>query len=244
MNKIVLITGGSRGIGAEIARGFARLGDDVAITYNESVSLAEKVVFELKNLGINAFAFKCDVSKKSDVIAVFKMVKSSLGEVDILVNNAGIAHEGLFTDLSESEWDRLFEVNVKGIFNATQAVLPDMIRKKSGKIINISSMWGQVGASCEVAYSATKAAVIGLTKALAKEVAPSNINVNCVCPGVIKTDMLGSFSSDDILALEEQTPLGRIGLPIDIAEMVVFLASKKASFITGQVFGVNGGFVV
>lgn len=244
MNKFVLITGGSRGIGAEIARSFSKLQFDVAITYNENFESAKDVVSKLIENGVNAFAFKCDVSKRTDVDKLIADVNSKLGGIHILVNNAGISHEGLFTDLSENDWDNLFNVNVKGVFNCTQAVLPFMIREKYGKIINISSMWGQVGASCEVAYSATKSAVIGLTKALAKEVALSNINVNCICPGVIRTDMLNSFSEKDILALEEDTPLGRIGLPVDVANMVTFLASEQANFITGQVFGVNGGFVI
>lgn len=241
---VALVTGGSRGIGAEIARSIAKMGCSVALTYNKNAEFAEKVVTDIQALGANARAFCCDVSRRSDVQTLVNNVIGAFGEIDVLVNNAGISHEGLFTDISDNEWDDIFDVNVKGVFNCTQEVLPSMIRNKRGKIINISSMWGQVGASCEVAYSASKAAVIGLTKALAKEVGPSEINVNCICPGVIKTDMLAPFSEDDIRALEEETPLGRIGTPFDVAQLVAFLASEKANFITGQIFGVNGGFVI
>ena len=169
---------------------------------------------------------------------------SAFGRIDILINNAGISHESLLTDTTEKEWDNIFDVNIKGVFLATKAILPEMIKRHSGNIINISSMWGVVGASCEVAYSASKSAVIGFTKSLAKEVGPSNVNVNCICPGVIKTDMLGSFSENDINALKEQTPLGTIGMPIDIANMENYPASDKAKFITGQIFNVNGGFII
>jgi len=244
MEKIVLITGGSRGIGAEIAKAFGEEKYRIVITYKNSFEQAENIVNDINKTKATAKAIKCDVSDRHQVNCLVKEIISEFGEISVLINNAGIAHEGLFTDISENEWDDIFNVNVKGVFNCTQAVLPSMISKKNGKIINISSMWGQVGASCEVAYSATKAAIIGMTKALAKEVGPSNINVNCICPGVIKTDMLNSFSADDITALMDETPLGRIGLPSDIANMALFLASEKANFITGQIFGVNGGFVI
>lgn len=244
MGRVALVTGGSRGIGAEIALQFSALGYDVAIIYNNNSEAAENVVLKMRENIDNAFAFKCDVSNAFDVKALISQINSKLGKINVLVNNAGIALDGLFTDTKEEEWDRVFNVNVKGVFNCTKAVLPDMINDKAGKIINISSMWGQVGASCEVAYSSSKAAVIGMTKALAKEVAPSGINVNCVCPGVIKTDMLGCYTDDDISALKNQTPLGQLGTPVDIANMVSFLASDKAEFITGQIFGVNGGYVI
>ncbi len=241
---VALVTGGSRGIGAEIARSIAQMGCFVALTYNKNAERAEKVVYDIRELGASARAFRCDVSRRSDVQALVSDVSRAFGSIDVLVNNAGISHEGLFTDITEKEWDEIFNVNVKGIFNCTQEIIPSMISNKHGKIINISSMWGQVGASCEVAYSASKAAVIGFTKALAKEVGPSGINVNCICPGVIQTDMLAPFLKDDIRALEEETPLGRIGTPSDVANLVAFLASEKANFITGQIFGVNGGFVI
>ena len=166
------------------------------------------------------------------------------GPVEVLVNNAGIAQQALFTDVSEAEWDRMFAVNVKGMFHCTQGVLGNMISQKRGKIVNISSMWGQIGASCEVSYSAAKAAVIGLTKALAKEMGPSGIQVNCVAPGVIDTEMNAALDASTRAMLAEETPLGVLGTAEDVARAIVFLASPQADFITGQVLGVNGGFVI
>lgn len=244
MNKVVLITGGSRGIGAEIVIEFAKIGYKVAFTYNSSYENAIEVLKKAKSNNQFVNIYKCNVSNKNDVDNLICNVLSSFGHIDVLVNNAGVSHEALFTDTTENDWDRVFNVNVKGVFNCTKAVIPEMIKRHSGNIINISSMWGQVGASCEVAYSASKSAVIGLTKALAKEVGPSGINVNCICPGVINTDMLNSFSNENINELKQQTPLKTIGMPIDIANMTTFLASENSRFITGQVFGVNGGFVI
>lgn len=244
MNKTVLVTGGSRGIGAEIVNTLANLSFDVAFTYNFSYENALLIKKKAEVSGSVVEMYKCDVSRRADVNNLIDNVISDFGKIDLLVNNAGISHEGLFTDITEEEWDNVFNINVKGVFNCSQSVLPYMLRRHEGNIINISSMWGQVGASCEVAYSASKAAVIGLTKALAKEVAPSDINVNCICPGVISTDMMDSYSDEDIECLREQTPLGMIGMPSDIANMVAFLASDKSKFITGQILGVNGGFVI
>lgn len=244
MNKTVLITGGSRGIGAEIVNVLANSSYNVAFTYNSSYENALLIKKEFGGSGSSIEMYKCDVSIRTEVNSLVENVISDFGKIDLLVNNAGISQEGLFTDITENEWDSIFNVNVKGVFNCSQVVLPYMIRRHNGDIINISSMWGQVGASCEVAYSASKAAVIGLTKALAKEVAPSGINVNCICPGVIDTDMMASYTDKDIEDLKEQTPLGIIGMPSDIANMVAFLASENSKFITGQIFGVNGGFVI
>lgn len=244
MNKTVLITGGSRGIGAEIVNILANNSYDVAFTYNSSYENALLIKKEAEVSGSVIEMYKCDVSNRAEVNSLIENVISDFGKIDLLVNNAGISQEGLFTDITENEWDSVFNINVKGVFNCSQAVLPYMIRRHDGNIINISSMWGQVGASCEVAYSASKAAVIGLTKALAKEVAPSGINVNCICPGVIDTDMMASYTDEDIEVLREQTPLGIIGMPSDIANMVAFLASDNSRFITGQVFGINGGFII
>ncbi len=185
---------------------------------------------------------KCDVSVKSEVDAAVKSVIDRTGGIDILVNNAGVGLIKLFTDTTEIEWQRILSVNLTGAFNCTQSVLPDMLRRHEGHIINISSMWGEVGASCEVAYSAAKAGLIGMTKALAKEVGPSGICVNCISPGVIDTDMNACLSSDDLEALADETPLGTIGTPDDIAKCVEFLATSR--FITGQVIGVNGGLVI
>ena len=237
--KTVLITGASRGIGAQTARIFAENGYRVIINYNKSKDAAEVLAKEL-----GASIICADVSQKSDVELMFSQIQNEFGGVDILVNNAGIAQAKLFTDITEEEWDKMFSVNVKGIFNCTKAALPYMIHKKSGKIINISSIWGITGASCEVHYSASKAAVIGLTKALAKELGPSGITVNCVAPGVVETDMCALLSPEDISALKDETPLGCIGTPDDIAKTVLFLASGGGDFLTGQVISPNGGMVI
>ena len=198
--------------------------------------------------GINAaggmaIAVQADVSRPEEVAAMFDTVRGQLGGVDILVNNAAIARQSLFTDVDYSEWRRTFAVNVDGMFLCSQAALPHMLRSHSGSIVNISSMWGQVGASCEAVYSATKAAVIGLTKALAQEVGPSGVRVNCVAPGVIDTEMNSHLSPDDLRELAGNTPLMRLGSPEEVARAVYFLASDEASFITGQVLCPNGGYI-
>jgi 3-oxoacyl-[acyl-carrier protein] reductase len=241
----VFISGGSRGIGAELVIQFAKKGYGVAFSYNSSAREADQMLTALTKTGCTDFtAVKCDVSVKSDVENAIKAAKHALGSIDILINNAGVSSYGLFSDVTENEFDRVFNVNVKGVFNCCQCVIPDMVRNKSGKIINISSMWGEVGASCEAVYSASKAAVIGLTKSLAKELAPSGINVNCISPGIIATDMLSSFSTQELECLKNDTPLGRIGVPSDVAKAALFLASGDSDFITGQVISVNGGFVI
>ena len=244
MNPIVLITGASRGIGAACAVYFAKKGYDVAINYNKNTGLAEAVAKEVQSFGRRALLLQGDVADPAACIAMANRVQKELGTISVLVNNAGIALQALFTDVSYEEANRLFSVNVGGTLNMTQAVLPQMLHKKSGSIINISSVWGICGASCEVHYSASKAAIIGATKALAQELAPSRIRVNCVAPGVIDTDMNNNLSQEDIEALKEQTPLGTIGTPEDIAKTVYFLASKDSSFITGQIISPNGGFLI
>lgn len=228
--KNVLITGGSRGIGAETVRQFAKNGYNVTFTYEKSYKKAEELSKET-----GATAIKCDVADYDEVLKKLKI------KADILINNAGIAQQKLFTDITEQDWDRMFDVNIKGMFNVTKAVLPNMINNKYGRIINVSSMWGITGASCEVHYSASKSAVIGFTRALAKEVGPSGITVNCIAPGVIDTDMNKNF---DVSELKEETPLCRIGKVTDIVPSMLFLASHDASFITGQVLGINGGIVI
>lgn len=240
--KTALITGASGGIGKAAARRLYRDGFRVIIHYRNSREGAQALARELNGSGggNRAETFRADVSDRAEVRAMF----DAAGEVDVLVNNAGISQQKLFTDITPEEWRRMFAVNVDGVFHCCQCALPYMIREKRGKIINISSMWGQTGASCETHYSASKAAVIGLTKALAKELGPSNIQVNCICPGVIRTPMNGSFSKDVIAELEEETPLGRLGEPEEVAAAVGFLASPDADFITGQILGVNGGFVI
>lgn len=229
----VLITGGSRGIGAAAVRAFSAEGFAVSFLYEKNHAAAQAVSAET---GANAVC--CDVADGDAVRAAV----AKLPPVDILINNAGICHYGLISQISEAQWQRLFAVNVHGIYHCVNAVLPAMLQKQSGCILNVASMWGQVGASCEVAYSATKGAVIALTKALAQELGPSHIRVNCVSPGVILTDMCASVGDDTLRALAEQTPLGKNGTPDEIAAALVYLT--RAEFITGQNLPVNGGFVV
>ncbi len=231
--KHVLITGGSRGIGAAAVRAFALAGYRVTFFYEKHHEQAHEVAAET-----GADAILCDVT---DAAAV-KQAIGSIAPVDVLVNNAGVAHYGLISEISEAEWEHLFSVNVGGIYRCVNAVLPAMLRAHSGCILNVASMWGQVGASCEAAYSASKGAVIALTKALAQELGPSGIRVNCVSPGVILTDMTACVGEDALSALAEQTPLGRNGTPEDVAAALLYLA--EADYVTGQILPVNGGFVV
>ncbi len=237
--KTVLINGGSRGIGAEFVRAFAKNGYSVAFTYKNSKAAAEELAFET-----GAVAIYADSAKYDDVVGAVRIAKDKIGEIDILINNAAISYVGLITDMTVDEWNNLFAVNVTSAFMYAKEILPQMINKKSGRIINISSMWGNIGASCEVAYSASKAALIGFTRALAKEVGPSGITVNAVAPGVVNTEMNAHLSAEDMAVLKEETPLMRIGETQDIANAVLFLASDAASFITGEVLNVNGGFVI
>lgn len=242
MKRTVIITGASRGIGRSCAMLFAEEGCNVTVNYlnhgRQALDLCEK----LGAAGCDALPVKADVSSPEGAAKLIGQTLSRFGNIDVLVNNAGIAQQKLFTDITDSDWQRMLAVNVTGVFNCCRAVLPTMIHNKSGRIINVSSVWGIHGASCEVHYSASKAAVIGLTKALAKEVGPSGILVNCVAPGVINTEMNAVLSADDMAALCEETPLGRIGTPEEAARAIVYLAGANASFITGQVLGVGGGF--
>ena len=242
--SVVLITGASRGIGRAAALLFAAQGDCIGVNYNRSREAAESLVCEIRSKGGSALALQADVSDFSACAAMAKALRDKFGFIDTLVNNAGIACDKLFTDTLPADWQRTFDVNVGGAYNCVQAVLPEMIQKKRGTIINVSSIWGITGGSCEVAYSASKAALIGFTKALAKETGPSNIRVNCVAPGVIDTDMNGSLCAEDVRALEACTPLGRIGTPQEAAASIFFLASPGASFLTGQVLSPNGGFLI
>lgn len=244
MRKSVIITGASRGIGRAAALRFSREGWQVVIQYLTGEKQAMELLGEIRSGGADAIAVRADVSNRQDVDRMVKACVENFGGVSVLVNNAGIAQSRLFTDITANDWDRMMNVNVKGVFHSCQAVLPHMIYKKSGKIINVSSMWGQVGAACEVHYSAAKAAVIGLTKSLAKEVAPSGIQVNCVAPGVIKTNMLSEYSDDELRELAMETPLLRLGTPEDVADTIYFLASSQSDFMTGQVLCPNGGFVI
>ncbi|MDD6825633.1 MAG: 3-oxoacyl-ACP reductase FabG [Oscillospiraceae bacterium] len=239
MIKTVLITGASRGIGAAAAKLFAANGYTVIINYLNS---AEKALELAEETG--GYAIKADVS---DIVQTENMINEIIekfGKIDVLVNNAGISVTGVFDMVPPGDVKKLFDINVFGTLNCTRSVLPHMIRRKYGKIINVASMWGETGASCEVHYSASKAAVIGFTKALAKETGPSGINVNCVSPGLIMTDMNSCYSADELDGIIEEIPLGRSGSPFDVAETILFLASEKSSFITGQTIGVNGGMIV
>ncbi len=242
MKKTVLITGAARGIGASCARLFAKNGYRVAINYFKSKMKAEALLKKIKQTGGFSEIFYADISNCDDVKKMREEVENRLGSPDILINNAGISEQKLFTDITLEEWDRMFRVNAKGVFICCKEFLPSMIRKKQGRIINISSIWGILGGSCEVHYSASKAAVIGLSKALAKEVALSNITVNCIAPGVISTDMMKIHSKETIKLLEQEIACGRLGKAEDVANAALFLASEGASYITGQVLNVDGGF--
>lgn len=244
MLKNVLITGASRGIGRAAAIAFAKDGYTVVVNYLKNESKANDICGEINTLGGRALPLCFDVSNKQSIHEAMIRATNSIGQINTLINNAGISLEGLFTKTSENDWSRIFAVNVNGTYNCISELLPHMISAKRGCIINVSSIWGLVGASCEVAYSASKAAVIGLTKALAKEVGPSNVRVNCIAPGVIDTDMNLCYTKNDMDSLIAQTPLGRIGTPEDIAALMLFLASDKASFITGQIISSNGGFII
>lgn len=242
--KNVLITGASRGIGAACAKLFARKGFRVYVNYRKETERAATLCDSLNKEGLCAVPLQADVSDAEQAAEMFAQINAIAGGLDVLVNNAGIAQQKLFTDITEAEWDRMFDVNVKGMYFCLKHALPHMIRQKSGSIVNISSMWGITGASCEVHYSAAKAAVIGLTKALAKEVAPSGIRVNCVAPGAVNTDMNALLTEEDLALLREETPLGTLGTPEEIAKAVYFLASPDSSFTTGQILSPNGGLVI
>ncbi|MEE0929072.1 MAG: SDR family oxidoreductase [Acutalibacteraceae bacterium] len=244
MSKTVLITGASKGIGATMAIRYAEKGYNVVMNYHNSVQSAILLQKSLKESGYSVIAYKANVRNRLEVDLMVKEILYKFGSIDILINNAGIANDSLFTDLSEQEWNDIIGVNLTGVFNCCQAVLPHMINQKSGSILNISSMWGEVGASCEVAYSASKAGVIGLTKALAKEVGPSGITVNCITPGLIDTTMNQNLTIEDVSSIVDATPMGRIGTTNDVASTALFLTSEDAGFITGQIIGVNGGFVI
>lgn len=242
-NKSVLITGASRGIGKATAELFAREGFGVIINYYRSKAAAEGLCKQLESRGAKVLAYKADVSDSNQVENMIAAGEQYFGGIDVLVCNAGISAQRLFTDITPEEWKNMMAVTVDAAFYCCRAALPGMIRRKSGKVIFVSSIWGMVGASCEVHYSTAKAALIGMTKALAKELGPSNIQVNCVAPGVIDTDMNRELDSSVRLELEHEIPLGRIGTPYDIAQSIVFLSSQKADYITGQVLSPNGGFV-
>ncbi len=244
--KVALITGASGGIGRATAKKFAEKGYFVIAHYNSNKKGVDTLIEELKSIGIEGtvFGVQADFSDSQSILNMCEEIKKSFKHVDVLVNNAGVGLYKMITETTDEEWQKLFDVNVKGTFKLTNCILPDMISRKQGKIINLSSIWGQSGASMEVCYSATKSAIIGYTKALAKEVAPSGINVNCVCPGVIETQMNARFSDSELKDLAEQTPLGRLGKVEEVAELIYFLGSERADFITGQVITADGGFIL
>ena len=237
--KRVLVTGGSRGIGKAIVNGFVNSGCQVAFIYEKNDSAADDVVIET-----GAYAIKCDVSDPYLVSSAVESAVEAMGGIDVLVNNAAISQIGLFSDMSDDEWARMIGVNLSGAIYVTREVSKYMIAQQNGRIINIGSMWGKTGASCEVAYSATKAGLRGLTMAMAKEFGPSGITVNCIEPGFIATEMNAAIDEASKQALCDETPLGRMGTPAEVAAAAVFLASDAASFITGQVIGVDGGLAV
>lgn len=235
--KTVLITGAGKGIGAACAEEFAENGWHVILNYNKSGEQAHALASK-----ICARPVRADVSNANEVQNLRRLLTNEGIHIDCIVNNAGISEECLFTDITEEAWDKMFHINVKSAFLVTKAFLPDMLSKKRGSIINISSVWGEVGASMEVHYSASKAALIGMTKALAKELAPSGIRVNCVCPGYVDTDMNRYFDTETVEEITREIPMGRTASPVEIAKSVYFLASDCASYITGQILGVNGGW--
>ena len=239
--RTVLITGGSRGIGAASVRAFAGAGYRVAFSYHSHEAAARALE---EGLGGRARAFRADVADPAQVRRLFEECRSAFGPAEILICSAGIAQQKLFTDLTDQDWQRMLDVDLSGAFYCCRQALPDMIRARWGRILLVSSMWGQTGGSCEVHYSAAKAGLIGLGKALAKEEGPSGVTVNILAPGVVDTDMMAGFSPEDKQALAEETPVGRLGSPEEMARTLLFLAGEESGYITGQVLGQNGGLVI
>ncbi len=243
--SVLYLTGGSRGIGAAIAKAFAYKGWSVAFCYRDSEAQALELEAQLQQRGVGAIAIRADVSASAQAQDFIEKARQALGDPDALVCNAGIAlPQAVMTQISDGDWHRVFAANVDGTFFPIRAALPLFLSNHRGSIVTVSSMWGQTGGSCEVAYSATKGAIIAMTRALAKELGPSNIRVNCVAPGVIATDMNAHLSPEELQALAEETPLGRIGTPHEVARCVRFLCGDGAAFVTGQVLAPNGGLVI
>ena len=242
VNKVVVVTGGSRGIGAQIVKTLANENYKVILNYNNSKEQAEKIQQELLEQGKEIEIIKADVSKKEEAKKLIQFALNKFNKIDVLINNAGISQEGLFTDVTEEEWQKIMNINLNSVFYCTQQALKYMIQEQQGCIINISSIWGETGASCEVAYSATKAAINGMTKALAKEVGPSNIRVNAIAPGIIDTDMNKKLTIEECKQIKEQIPLNKIGKAIDIAKCVKWLVEDE--YTTGQIISINGGWYI
>lgn len=242
--QVAVVTGASRGIGAATAVSLGDAGYTVAVLYKSNQAGAEKTVEKIQKNGGQARAYQLDVTDSTAVTAVTAQITAELGDIFVLVNNAGVSEQKLFTDITDADWSNMLGVHLNGAFYLSRAVLPAMLHEKYGRIINIASMWGETGGSCEVHYSAAKAGLIGLTKALAKELAPSGITVNAVSPGAVETDMMKMLGREVCKSVAEETPVGRLGRPEEIADAVCFLASEKAAYITGQVLSVNGGIVI
>ena len=239
-NKVVLVTGGSRGIGAEIVKLLAKSGHTVILNYNKSEDCAKSVENELKNLGYTVDIFKADVSKKEEAESLIKFVLEKYGRIDVLINNAGISQTKLFTDITDEDWQNMMDNNLNSAFYCTRETVKNMIHNKQGLIINMSSIWGVTGASCEVHYSTAKAGLIGFTKALAKELGPSNIRVNAIAPGIIDTDMCKEYFAEEKEKIKEEIPLERIGTAENIAKCVKWLIEDD--YVTGEVISINGGW--
>ncbi|MBS6610481.1 MAG: 3-oxoacyl-ACP reductase FabG [Peptoniphilus harei] len=242
--KTVLITGASRGIGRAIAKRLAYDGYRIIINYNKSEKEAIELEREIRDMGVDAISIKADVSKSKEVTDMFKKISDKFKGVDILINNAGISSYFLFQDIDEEIWDEIFDVNVKGVYNTIHAALPYMLEKHSGKILNMSSIWGIVGGSMESHYSATKGAINALTKSLAQELGYSGITVNAIAPGAVKTSMTGEIGKENLLTLTSEIPMGRLASAEEIAELVSFMISDKNSYMTGQIISPNGGMIV
>lgn len=242
VNKVVVVTGGSRGIGAQIVKTLANENYKVILNYNNSKEQAEKIQQELLEQGKEIEIIKADVSKKEEAERLIQFAINKFNKIDVLINNAGISQEGLFTDVTEEEWQKIINTNLNSVFYCTQQALKYMIPEQQGCIINISSIWGETGASCEVAYSTTKAAINGMTKALAKEVGPSNIRVNAIAPGIIDTDMNRNLTNEELEQIKEQIPLNKIGKALDIAKCVKWLIEDE--YTTGQIISINGGWYI
>lgn len=242
VNKVVVVTGGSRGIGAQIVKTLANENYKVILNYNNSKEQAEKIQQELLEQGNEIEIIKADVSKREETEKLIQFAINKFNKIDVLINNAGISQEGLFTDVTEEEWQKIINTNLNSVFYCNQQALKYMILEQQGCIINISSIWGETGASCEVAYSTTKAAINGMTKALAKEVGPSNIRVNAIAPGIIDTDMNRNLTNEELEPIKEQIPLNKIGKALDIAKCVKWLIEDE--YTTGQIISINGGWYI